>query len=133
MPGSRSAEIQRLEHQLEELRRTQFRLADSIRDNRSELRRLAGQISTAEINLRHLSSPDPSKAAGTIADAAEACLRRHGRPMRVVEMVPELQEEGKLLRAASAYSTLFRTLSRAKGRFEHVQGRRGYWVPRERP
>lgn len=127
MPTSRNADVDQLERQLEELRTAQGRLNEAISSNQAESRRLAAQIRTAEINLRHLQANRPP-VAGTIADAAEACLRLNGSPMRVIDMVPLLQREGKLLRSESAYSTLFRTLARYKDRFEHVPGRRGYWM-----
>ena len=130
MPLSRADETEQLERQLGELRQSQQRLEIALAAHRAELRGLAAKIRTAEINLHHLQrvegQGDPA-SVGSISDAAEACLRRSGKPMRVVEMVPLLQEEGKLLRAESAYSTLFRTLSRSTGRFEHVPGQRGYW------
>jgi septal ring factor EnvC (AmiA/AmiB activator) len=130
MPLSRADETERLERQLAELRQSQQRLEIALAAHRAELRGLAAKIRTAEINLHHLqrdASHGSGASVGSIADAAEACLRRSGKPMRVVQMVPLLQEEGKLLRSESAYSTLFRTLSRSTGRFEHVPGRRGYW------
>lgn len=130
MPLSRPDETQRLEHQLADLRESQHRLETALSGHRADLRRLAAQIRSAEINLRHLEQEDSQggpNSAGSIADAAEACLRRSDKPMRAVELVPLLQEEGKLLRSESAYSTLFRTLSRSASRFEHVPGRRGYW------
>jgi septal ring factor EnvC (AmiA/AmiB activator) len=130
MPLLRADETEQLEHQLAELRQSQQRLEMALAAHRAELRGLAAKIRSAEINLHHLqrdASYSGSTSVGSIADAAEACLRRSGKPMRVVEMVPLLQEDGKLLRSESAYSTLFRTLSRSTGRFEHVPGRRGYW------
>lgn len=130
MPLSRADEAEQLEHQLAELRRSQHRLELALANQRAELRGLAAKIRTLEINLHHLqqgASRGGLASVGSIADAAEACLRRSGKPMRVVEMVPLLQEEGKLLRSESAYSTLFRTLSRSKARFRHVSGRRGLW------
>ena len=130
MPLSRSGQIEQLSRQLAELRQSQQRLEMALAAQRADLRGLAAKILTAEINLHHLqraAGQGRPASIGSIADAAEACLRRSGKPMRVVEMVPLLQEEGKLLRSESAYSTLFRTLSRSTGRFEHVSGRRGYW------
>ena len=130
MPLTRAEEAGQLARQLSELRQSQERLEMALTAQRAELRGLAARILTAEINLHHLQRVEGqrgSASTGSIADAAEACLRRSGKPMRVVEMVPLLQEEGKLLRSESAYSTLFRTLSRSRGRFEHVPGRRGYW------
>jgi hypothetical protein len=130
MPLSRADETEQLERQLTELRQSQQRLESELAAHRAELRGLAAKIRTAEINLHHLqrdASQGRGVSVGSIADAAEACLRRSGKPMRVVEMVPLLQEEGKLLRSESAYSTLFRTLSRSSSRFQHVPGRRGYW------
>ncbi len=132
MQPSNADEAEQLEHQLAELRHSQQRLEMALAAHRTELRGLAAKIRTAEINLHHLrrdATQGGGTSVGSIADAAEACLRRSGKPMRVVEMVPLLQEEGKLLRSESAYSTLFRTLSRSIGRFEHVPGRRGYWRP----
>ena len=130
MPPPHADETERLERQFAELRQRQHRLETALAAQRAELRGLATNLRTAEINLRHLQR-DASQGLGTpvgsIADAAEACLRRSGKPMRVVEMVPLLQEDGKLLRSESAYSTLFRTLSRSTGRFQHVPGLRGYW------
>ena len=130
MPLLRADETEQLERQLAELRQSQQRLEMTLAAHRVELRGLAARIRTAEINLHHLQrvegQGDPA-SVGSIADAAEACLRRSGKPMRVVEMVPLLQEEGKLLRSESAYSTLFRTLSRSSSRFQHVPGQRGYW------
>ena len=55
----------------------------------------------------------------------QVLLSRNG-PMRVADLTRDLQEAGKLLRADSAYATLHKTLAR-DGRFEKVDGRRGYW------
>jgi len=109
-----------------ELRNAQGRLNKAISSNQAKSPRFAPQIRSAEINLRHLQG-NRSVGTATIAHAAEACLLRSGRPMRVIEMVPLLQQEGNLMRSDSAYSTLFRTLSPSKDRFRHVHGKRGYW------
>jgi hypothetical protein len=47
--------------------------------------------------------------------------------MRAIELTEALQDAGKLLRTDSAYATLHKTLAR-DGRFEKVEGLRGYWV-----
>ena len=125
MPLLHADETEQLEHQLAEHRQSQQRLKIALAAHRAELRGLAIKIRSAEINLHHLQRGGAS--VGSIADSAEACLRRSGEAMRVVEMVPLLQEEGKRLRSESAYSTLFRTLSRSTGRIEHVPDRQGYW------
>ena len=130
MPPPHADETERLERHFAELRQRQQRLETALAAHRVELRGLGAKLRSAEINLRHLQRDAPQgggTSVGSIADAAEACLRRSGKPMRVVEMVPLLQEEGKLLRSESAYSTLFRTLSRSRRRFEHLPGQRGYW------
>jgi len=64
--------------------------------------------------------------AGTIADAAEVCLRQRGGSARLVELVEDLQRAGKVLRSEGAYATLFRALSRDQ-RFERAPGERGWW------
>ena len=118
-----------LEAQLRSLRRQDDRLVESLGDTRESRRRLAGQIRALEATLSVVRSGGRSDRAelqaGTIGDAVESLLRRHG-PLRVIELTTQLQDVGKLLRTDSAYATVFKTLARDL-RFRKVPGRRGYW------
>ena len=95
---------------------------------------MAAQIRTLEANLqmlRQIAARAPSGdtmaiQAGTIADAAEVCLRQRGGSARLVDLVEDLQRVGKVLRSEGAYATLFRALSR-DARFERVLASRGVW------
>jgi septal ring factor EnvC (AmiA/AmiB activator) len=126
--------IREIERQLAKLRRRDDHLAESLSETREERRQVAAQIRALEANLqmlRQIAARAPSGdtmaiQAGTIADAAEVCLRQRGGSSRLVELVADLQVAGKLLRSEGAYATLFRALSRDQ-RFERAPGKRGWW------
>ena len=126
--------IREIERQLAKLRRRDDHLAESLSETREERRQVAAQIRALEANLqmlRQIAARAPSGdtmaiQAGTIADAAEVCLRQRGCSARLVELVADLQVAGKLLRSEGAYATLFRALSRDQ-RFERAPGERGRW------
>jgi hypothetical protein len=136
MPPSMNSDdpIREIERQLTNLRRRDDHLAESLSETREERRQVAAQIRTLEANLqmlRQIAAKAPSGdtmaiQAGTIADAAEVCLRERGGSARLVELVADLQVAGKLLRSEGAYATLFRALTRDT-RFERVPDCRGYW------
>lgn len=126
--------IREIERQLTSLRRRDDHLAESLSATREERRQVAAQIRALEANLqmlRQIAARAPSGdtmaiQAGTIADAAEVCLRQRGGSARLVDLVEDLQRAGKVLRSGGAYATLFRALSR-DARFERVPDSRGYW------
>ena len=126
--------IREIERQLAKLRRRDDHLAESLSETREERRQVAAQIRTLEANLqmlRQIAARRPSGdtvaiQAGTIADAAEVCLRQRGGSVRLVALVEDLQAAGKLLRSDGAYATLFRALGRDR-RFERTPGERGSW------
>ena len=126
--------IRVIERQLAKLRRRDDHLTESLSETREERRQVAAQIRALEANLqmlRQIAARAPSGdtmaiQAGTIADAAEVCLRQRGGSARLVELVEDLQRAGKLLRSEGAYPTLFRALSR-DARFERVPDTRGHW------
>jgi hypothetical protein len=136
MPHSTNSEdpIREIERQLAKLRRRDDHLAESLSATREERRQVAAQIRALEANLqmlRQIASRSESRdtmviQAGSIADAAEVCLRLRGGSCRLVELVDDLQGAGKLLRSAGSYATLFRAMTRDP-RFERVPDRRGYW------
>ena len=136
MSPSTSSEgpIREIERQLTRLRRRDDHLAESLSATREERRQVAAQIRALEANLqmlRQIATKAPSGdtmaiQAGTIADAAEVCLRQRGGSARLVELVEDLQRAGKVLRSEGAYATLFRALSRDV-RFERVPDSRGSW------
>jgi len=126
--------IREIERQLAKLRRRDDHLAESLSETREERRQVAAQIRALEANLqmlRQIAARAPSGdtmaiQAGTIADAAEVCLRQRGGSARLVDLVEDLQRAGKVLRSEGAYATLFRALSRDQ-RFERAPGERGWW------
>jgi len=126
--------VREIERQLEELRRRDGRLAQSLRDTRDERRQVAAQIRALEANLqllRQVTAPTSgahpaAMQAGTIADAAEAILLERGGSARLLDLAADLQAAGKLLRSEGTYATLFRALSR-DARFERAPGERGTW------
>lgn len=118
---------------VEELKHEYARLGEVLKEARAVRRRLAALIQALDAELANsLESDLPAavrKAAAlqstTIAEAAALILSQSG-PMRLADLVTQLQNAGKLRRSEWAYSTLFTTVSR-DGRFARVSGARGMW------
>ena len=119
---------------VEELKREYARLGEVLKEARVVRRRLAALIQALDAELANSVDSDlPAavrKAAAlqgtTIAEAAAVILSQSG-PMRLADLVTQLQNAGKLRRSEWAYSTLFTTLGRDR-QFAKVTGRRGYWM-----
>jgi phage gpG-like protein len=118
-----------IEARLEQLRDADKELAKALAGTKDARRRVASELRTLQATLNWIRSGSQPQDAelylGSIGDAVKVLLSRNG-PMRVADLTRDLQEAGKLLRADSAYATLHKTLAR-DGRFEKVDGRRGYW------
>ncbi|HUY24497.1 MAG TPA: hypothetical protein VMV09_04230 [Candidatus Saccharimonadales bacterium] len=118
---------------VKELKREYARLAEVLKEARVVRRRLAALIQTLDGELANSRSSDlPDRVrkvaalqSTTIAEAAAVILGQSG-PMRLADLMSELQEAGKLRRSEWAYSTLFTTLTRDE-RFVRVPQKRGVW------
>jgi hypothetical protein len=125
-----SDSLRSIEAQLAHVQQEHMRLAQVIREAKARQRAISSEMRTLEAHLRL--ARDPRKGdvatlqAGTLGEAAAAALSRAGKPVRIIDLVKELQDAGKLLRTEWAYSTLAKTLARDP-RFRREPGHRGYW------
>ena len=118
---------------VEELKREYDRLGEVLKEARGVRRRLAALIQALDAELANSLDSDLPAAvrqaaalqSTTIAEAAAVILGQSG-PMRLADLMSELQEAGKLRRSEWAYSTLFTTLTRDE-RFVRVPQKRGVW------
>jgi hypothetical protein len=119
-----------IEAQLAKVKLDHDNLAREVLKLRARQRRLAAEMRTLEAHLALARDPASGEMAalqsGTLGDAISSLLERGGQPVRIVDLVHELQAAGKLLRTDWAYSTVAKALSRDP-RFERVPGRRGHW------
>jgi hypothetical protein len=127
--GGADPSLRSVETQLAQVREEYERLSEAIRTAKGRQRVLAAEMRALEAHLLLARDPEGGTAAamqaGTLGAATAAILRSSG-PMRIADLVRELQDRGKLLRSEWAYSTLAKTLARDP-RFKRVQSRRGYW------
>lgn len=105
-------------------------LSQEIEAAKAQQRKLSAEMRTLEAHLQLAKAPSATRSAvlqaGSLGDATASILEEAGKPLRIVHLVRELQDAGKLLRSEWAYSTLAKMLVR-DARFTKAEGQRGYW------
>jgi chromosome segregation ATPase len=133
---TRSDPVGQVEARLAEVQREHAQLSLQVEAAKAQQRKLSAEMRTLEAHLQLTKSPSAARSAvlqaGSLGDATAGILEEAGRPMRIVELVRELQDAGKLLRSEWAYSTLAKMLVR-DARFARALGQRGYWELAAKP